>query len=228
VISAADGHATLFDMLEGKYADPKIRREYDTMKPFPSYLQVSLGVAGTFETAPRMLFFPLDKPLRIDPETEKGYLAVNTYRYDPSMAPPGKTVMTVLLTTQNHQYWTNLRKNDPSRYRAEKERIGKSVVEAVDRQFGGVASGIEEVDVSTPATVIRYTNNWKGSLEGWLLTPEVGFKQMKMSLKGLSHFHMIGQWVSPGGGLPSGLMTGRNVVQILCKKDGKPFVTTEA
>jgi phytoene dehydrogenase-like protein len=189
---------------------------------------VSLGVAGTFESAPRMLYFPLDKPLRIDPETEKGYLGVNTYMYDPTMAPKGKTVMTVLLSTENHQYWVDLRKNDPKRYRAEKDRIGKAVVEAMDKRYGGVASKIEAMDVSTPATVIRYTNNWKGSLEGWLMTPDVGFKQMKSTLPGLSDFYMIGQWVSPGGGLPSGIMTGRNVAQVLCKKDGMKFVTTKA
>jgi phytoene dehydrogenase-like protein len=228
VISAADGHATLFDMLEGKFVEDRIRKQYDTMKPFPSYLQVSLGVAKTFEGVPRLLYFPLDKPLLIDPETEKRYLGVSTFNYDPTMAPKGKTVMTVLLTTENHRYWVDLRKSDPKKYKAEKERIGRAVVEAIDNRYGGVASKVETTDVSTPATVIRYTNNWKGSLEGWLMTPEVGLKQLKMTLPGLSNFYMIGQWVSPGGGLPSGIMTGRNVVQVLCKKEGKKFATTKA
>jgi hypothetical protein len=39
---------------------------------------------------------------------------------------------------------------------------------------------------------------------------------------------MIGQWISPGGGLPSGILTGRNVTQVMCKKDGKTFVTSKA
>jgi hypothetical protein len=34
---------------------------------------------------------------------------------------------------------------------------------------------------------------------------------------------MIGQWISPGGGLPSGVITGRDVTQIICKKDKKEF-----
>ena len=29
----------------------------------------------------------------------------------------------------------------------------------------------------------------------------------------------------PGGGLPSVAMSGRNVIQIICKRDKKPFVT---
>lgn len=36
VISAADGHTTILDMLEGKYLDDKIRRYYDEL-PFPAY-----------------------------------------------------------------------------------------------------------------------------------------------------------------------------------------------
>ena len=82
---------------------------------------------------------------------------------------------------------------------------------------------MEVVDVSTPATVIRYTNNWKGSFEGWLLTPKIGLKQMKKTLPGLKHFYMAGQWVSPGGGLPPAILSGRDVAQIICMKDKKKF-----
>ena len=79
-------------------------------------------------------------------------------------------------------------------------------------------------DVSTPATVIRYTNNWKGSLEGWLLDPKVGFSQMKKELKGLKNFYMAGQWVQPGGGVPGALISGRQVAQLVCLRDGLKFV----
>jgi hypothetical protein len=36
---------------------------------------------------------------------------------------------------------------------------------------------------------------------------------------------MCGQWVEPGGGLPTGVMSGRRLVQALCKEDGKEFQT---
>jgi phytoene dehydrogenase-like protein len=82
------------------------------------------------------------------------------------------------------------------------------------------------IDVSTPSTVMRYTDNWKGSFEGWLLTPRMGLRRMKKVLPGLKQFYMAGQWVEPGGGLPGGLLSGRNVTQFICKKDGKRFTTT--
>ena len=40
----------------------------------------------------------------------------------------------------------------------------------------------------------------------------------------LKSFYMAGQWVEPGGGLPTAAMSGRNVIQIICKRDKKPFV----
>ena len=78
-------------------------------------------------------------------------------------------------------------------------------------------------DVSTPATVIRYTGNWKGSMEGWLLKPGGRMRPYPNTLPGLRQFLMVGQWVSPGGGLPSGLMTGRAAIQAVCKQDLVPF-----
>jgi hypothetical protein len=37
---------------------------------------------------------------------------------------------------------------------------------------------------------------------------------------------IAGEWVEPGGGLPPAAMSGRNVIQIICKRDKKTFVTT--
>ena len=104
--------------------------------------------------------------------------------------------------------------------------IANAVIDALERKYGNIRSTLEVVDVSTPATVIRYTNNWKGSLEGWMLSPKLGLNpQMKKVLPGLNNFYMAGQWVQPGGGLPSGILSGRHVTQIICKEDRKTFVT---
>jgi len=48
------------------------------------------------------------------------------------------------------------------------------------------------------------------------------------TLTSLEGFHMVGQWVAPGGGLPPAVSTGRHVIQMLCKVDGKRFTATEA
>ena len=225
VLSTADGHATVFDLLGGQFVDGTIRSYYETMETFPSYLQVSLGVARPFENEPHAVVFPLERPLRVDENRTVDRLGVRIHHFDPTLAPPGKTVCTVLISTRNHEIWTDLRKNRPDQYRAEKERIADAVIEALHRRFGRVKENVEVTDVSTPATVIRYTNNWKGSFEGWLLTPRTGMKSLKKTLPGLGNFMMAGQWVEPGGGLPSAILSARNAVQVICRKDGRPFRT---
>jgi phytoene dehydrogenase-like protein len=47
---------------------------------------------------------------------------------------------------------------------------------------------------------------------------------MSKTLPGLKDFYMAGQWVEPGGGVPTAAMSGRNVIQILCKRDRKSFL----
>jgi phytoene dehydrogenase-like protein len=81
-------------------------------------------------------------------------------------------------------------------------------------------------DVATPMTFERYTGNWQGCYEGFLITPKTQRLRISKTLPGLDGFYMVGQWVSPGGGLPSGLITGRHITQIMCKRDARKFVTT--
>lgn len=226
VVSAADGFYTIFKMLEGKYLNEKIRDYYDNYEIFPSYVQVSLGISRTFEDVPHSLFIPLEKPITIDKDSVHEYIELRTFNFDPTLAPEGKTVITAMFPTRNYKYWEDLRKSDKDKYDSEKLRIAHEVIEILEKKYGNIKINVEVIDVSTPATVIRYTNNWKGSFEGWLLTPGVGFKQMKKTLPGLDKFYMAGQWVQPGGGLPTAIQSGRNVTQIICKKDKKRFVTS--
>ncbi len=104
-----------------------------------------------------------------------------------------------------------------------KKAIADAVVKALDQRFPGLAEQVEMVDVATPTTWERYTGNWRASFEGWLPTPANLSTEMRKTLPGLDSFYMVGQWVAPGGGLPSGVMTGRQVVQLMCHKDGKKF-----
>jgi phytoene dehydrogenase-like protein len=226
VISAADGHSTIFEMLKGEYLDHEVNDYYDNYETFPSFLQVSLGVSRTFEKEPPYLVFPSLNFLRIDPSATYKDIDVRIFNFDPTLAPEGKTLLTVMLPTDGYNYWDGLKKSDPDRYRREKDRIAQEIINALDQRYGDIRATVEMIDVSTPSTVMRYTNNWKGSFEGWLLTPRMGLRRMKKVLPGLKQFYMAGQWVEPGGGLPGGLLSGRNVTQFICKKEGKRFTTT--
>jgi phytoene dehydrogenase-like protein len=128
------------------------------------------------------------------------------------------------LGTYDNTYWENLRTSDPDRYAAEKKRLADAVIAVLESRFPAARGKVEVVDVATPATVARYTGNWKGSMEGWLVTPKSGIKALPDTLPGLKNFVMAGQWVNPGGGLPTGLMGGRTAAKKICREMGVRFM----
>ena len=220
VISAADGHATIFHMLGGKYISKKVREYYEQLPLFPALIQVSLGVARSFEGQPRLLLYHLKPPAIIAGKEEK-LLGIEIYNFDPTLAPSGKTILTVKLFS-DYDYWKTLKQN-PRSYKAEKEKIAKQVIDLLDQRFPGLAKQVEMCDVATPMTWERYTGNWRASFEGWLITTKNFGTSMKKTLPRLKNFYMCGQWVEPGGGVPSAALSARNLIQVICKQDKKTF-----
>jgi phytoene dehydrogenase-like protein len=231
VISAADGHATLFGMLEGKYGDEQTRKPYEDWPTFPSLLYVGLGVNRSFADVPRTvsgISFPLRRPTEIG-HTVRDRMEVRIMNQDPTLAPPGKTSL-VVMAPDSYEDWANLA-GDRAAYEEKKDQVARTVVDLLDQRFPGFSEQVEMVDVATPVTWNRYTGNWKGSFEGWLLTPQnasVMMRPMRQTVPGLANFYMCGQWVEPGGGLPTSIMSGRRLVKALCKEDGIKFQTTVA
>ena len=226
VISAADGYSTIFDMLDGRYIDAKIEGYYDSYETFPSYLLVSFGVARKFDDYPREIILFPEKPLVTDRVSRYKGVMIRIFNFDPTLAPEGKTLVTVWILTREHEYWESLKESSQEQYEAEKNRIAEEALALLEKRFGDVRSKVEMTDVCTPATFMRYTGNWKGSFEGWLWTPEIGLGGMSKTLPGLDDFYMAGHWVEPGGGLPTAMKSGRDVAQIICKKDRKKFTTS--
>jgi phytoene desaturase len=95
----------------------------------------------------------------------------------------------------------------------------------LEQRFPGISAFIEMTDLSTPVTYNQYTGCYRGAYEGWMPTVDTLNIRMKKTLKGIKNFYMAGQWVEPGGGLPAALMSGRNVVRLICSKDDIEFTT---
>jgi phytoene dehydrogenase-like protein len=226
IISAADGRTTIFDMLDGKYVTDKIRNLYENSPLFPPLIQIALGVNRSFDEVPHLvsgLNYPLEEPVTIA-SRKITRLGVHVFNYDPGSAPEGKTVLKVLLNS-DYDYWKKLRQ-DTGRYREEKKKITDQVISLLEQRFPGLANQVEMSDVATPMTWERYTGNWRASHEGWLMTTKNLNMRLSKTLPGLKNFYMAGQWVMPGGSLPYVALSGRDVIQIICKKDNKTFVTT--
>lgn len=224
IISAADVHATLCNLIGSDYRSPEFEKAFAKYEPFPSYVQVSLGIARNLSGQPGFLTLLLDTPVEVDPNTFLPTLSYRIFNFDPTFAPEGKTAVTCHMPTRNVDWWCELRRLDEQGYAREKRRVADAAIAVLGRRLNGIQTAIETVDVATPASVVRYTGNWKGSMEGWLITPQTGLGSLPQKVPGLKRFNMVGQWIQPGGGLPSGLMTARAAVQAICSEDRVRFL----
>lgn len=224
IISAADGHATLFDLLGGRYLSDTVRRYYQEWKPVSGLVQVMLGVNCDMSGEPYDLVYALDRPIRVA-DRDHHWLGVRHCCFDPTMAPEGKSVVQVWYPS-GYDYWQDLLRDRP-RYEAEKQAIAELTIAQLDRRWPGLAQAVEVVYVATPTTYVRYTGNWQGSPDGWYLTTGNAQQRMGKTLPGLDGFYMVGQWTVPYAGMPMSAMSGREAIQLLCKRHRKRFVAQE-
>jgi len=223
VISAADGYSTIFKMLGGRYVDQELRDRYDKWPLFRPIVMVTFGVAGQFPGKPAEHMMRLDMPFAIGTGLVDA-LGFHIFNHDPTLAPPGKTVVQVVAETE-FDYWEELQE-DHAAYEAEKERVAGEVLKRLEWYLPGISAQVEMTDVATPHTFWHYTRNRRGAYEGWLMTPDILRVRVAKTLPGLANFYMAGQWVEPGGGVPAVIPSGRQAIQLLCHRDGKRFVTS--
>jgi len=227
VVSAADGHATFFDLLGGRYMSDEQKRYFKELPIFDPLVFVAFGVKRTFDEFPPLtsgIIFRPSRPLEMGKRTFE-HINLIFENFDPTLAPAGSTVVKTMFES-DHDWW-KARAADRAVYEEEKEKIARQVLERLEERFPGISSQVEMTDVATPLTFERYTGNWQGGMEGWKMTPGNMRTKMKRTVPGLKNFRMIGQWVSPGGGLPPAGSDGRHLAMILCKQDGIEFHAEE-
>jgi hypothetical protein len=118
VVSAADGHATLFDMLEGNYLSDQIEEAYANWPLFTPLVQVAFGIDKEVHTAYPVQTY-LAKGLKIGgTQLDSDYTIMN-YCFDTTMAPAGKTVI-MLRFRSPWGLWKDL---EGDAYWAEKKQI---------------------------------------------------------------------------------------------------------
>jgi phytoene dehydrogenase-like protein len=127
----------------------------------------------------------------------------------------------MLITGDNHEHWIKLRNEDRAAYEKEKTQIAKQLIDELDAYFGNIKENVEMVDVATPASFLRYTNNWNGTICGWQ-DFRLFIKKPKKQIDGLKNFFLCGQWLGEAG-ISGAMKSGRDIVQIVCKQDGKKF-----
>jgi phytoene dehydrogenase-like protein len=220
VISAADGHSTIFKMLEGKYMTRKISNAYDNWELFTPIVQVSFGINKKIDSDTPSEMWMNKEQIIGKTKTTNGYSFMN-YNYDHTMAPEGKSVI-VMRFDSPWELWKDI---NPVEYKKEKEKIEEDAKAILGKRYPGISTSIEVCDVATPVTDVNYTGVWKGSYEGFMPTSKNLMDNINPVIPGLKKFYMAGQWLFPGGGLPPAAQSGKWAIQYICKDEGVGFKT---
>ena len=220
VVSAADGHSTIFEMLEGKYLSRKISNAYDKWELFTPIVQISFGISKEIKSEFPVAIWLVKEQIIGRTRTANGYSIMN-YSFDTTMAPKGKTVIIIRFDSP-WDLWKDL---SPGEYNAEKEQIEKDARNLFEKHFPGTSEYVEVVDVATPVTDVSYTGVWKGAYEGFMPSSKNLMDNINPALPGLKKFYMAGQWLFPGGGLPPAGQSGKWAIQYICNEEKIRFRT---
>jgi phytoene dehydrogenase-like protein len=225
VISAADGHATHFQMLGGRYLDERTRSYFDQVPDRQDMnLHVSFGVDRDMSDEPHALCYFLEQPVTLL-GVDRDRISVEVYAFDPTLAPEGKSAVKVLLDAR-YSRWKALYEGERADYDAAKQQVADQVLALLEQRFPGISGQVEVTDVATPVTIERYTRNWHGS-QAWMDASGgmLDFLRGKTkTIPGLDGFYMAGQWAG-GIGLSTAAIQGRKAIQTICRRDRQQFTT---
>jgi len=222
VVSTSSAPETVFRLLGGRYGAAALEKRLSTWKLFQPIVLASFGVATPLSDQPPMLILDGIHPLDVGGH-ENEFLVVRIFNDEPSVAPAGHTVVQVMLNT-DYDWWAT--RGDG--YRAARDATANRILSALTPEIPELRGTLHMTDVATPLTFWRGARSWRGAYEGWLPTPDNFMRHVDKTLDGLHAFYMAGQWVEPGGGVPTALMSGRQLVQTLCHEAGRDFVATRS
>jgi phytoene desaturase len=218
VVSTSSAPENVLHLLGGSYGADELKERMRRWKLFQPVALVSFGVSLPFADKPGMLLLDKLTPFKVG-HWESRHLYVRVYNEPAEFAPSGHSVVQVMVPTE-YDYWATR----GEAYEAEKQVVSQQLLHLLEPSFPGINAHVKMVDVATPLTFWRSARSWRGAFEGWRPTPDGFFGHVPKVLPGLDGFYMAGQWVEPGGGVPTALMSGRQLVQVLCERNGKEFV----
>ena len=216
VLSTASAPETVFHLLGGRFGAGAWAEHLDKWPMFRPIVLASFGVAQTFANEPPTLLIDGIEPLAIGGHPNE-YLYLRLYNEDPAFAPAGHTVVQAMQQT-DYDWWAKSGADYPRR----KALAADNLLAVIDRHLPGVKANVRATDIATPLTYWRSARAWRGAFEGWLPGTN-SFRHVPKQLPGLERFYMAGQWVEPGGGVPTAIMSGRQVVQVMCSALDREF-----
>lgn len=132
---------------------------------------------------------------------------------DPTLSDPGTSVITAGCL----KYGEAFMKLDPKDYYEKKYEIAEQIIDRLETRFPGIKEHIEEIEIATPLTHMRYLNHPGGAIYGFEqdLKSSVFFYPQEDFVSGL---HFAGGWVNTCGFGPN-YVYGNKIAENLLKEN---------
>ena len=218
IVPAVDAKVLMNQLLDGKYSDDYFEKRFTDTQ---NYMQltgsyVSLGVSSTLENYPHNVYIPAKKSIKIN-NTEIKEFNVKIYNFDSKFTHPDRTVMTVLLTENEFDFWKSLKERSVQEYVDEKNRIAAWIKENIIAVFSELADKIEILDMATPLTYNKFCNSYRGTYMSYIPFSGIKMRTHKGVIKDIRNLYLAGQCTIPVGGLPLAAVAGKFAAQRILK-----------
>jgi len=174
VISNASKYATYVELMDDIHVPEIVSKELRQASHSPSAFTLYMGLdcepsaVGITESSNFLLSttdmastFARMKTLDID--AQDGMMLSCYNLIDPSFSPSG-TCQVALVTLKYGEPWLRV---PPYQYASEKYRVADNMLKAAEIYFPGIRDHIEEIEIATPVTHMRYLGTPTGSIYGF-------------------------------------------------------------
>jgi all-trans-retinol 13,14-reductase len=196
VVSNANAKTTFLELIEKSNLREEFIEYIDGLKMSPSCFMVFLGVDMDLSKYPTLI-----------KNIDEGYDIVINSNADPSLAPQGKSSITIL-TLANYQ---DFPERGTDEYIRKKQEYSEALIRKAEKVIPDLSKHIIVKDAATPKTFERYTSMPQGAI--YSFDQSIGIKRpyFKTPIKGL---YLVGASTFPGGGIEAVTISG-----IICAHD---------
>jgi len=213
VVSNADPVTTCRDLIGAENVPPSFFRQLRSRTLAVSTLNVYLGIARSMEDL-GIRDHEVFVNRTLDHERQfRGALGLNVPEgfaltcYNavwPEISPPDTSIV-VLTAPMMGEPWTRVA---PHEYVDTKNRIADGMLALAEEVVPGLRDAVEEVEVSTPLTNMRYAGTLGGSIYGFA-QPAHDHTVLRIPQRGpVEGLYFAGAWTRPGGGFEPAMMSG--------------------
>ena len=223
VVSNASKIATFVELMDEEHVPERVLQEMRGSKVAASALVLFTGYdcdpeeIGITESTNFIMGHPEISEKAYDRLKNAGgypdYALLTCYDvFDPEFSPEG-ACQTALVTGNEADYWYSI---PPHQYASEKYRCAEALMEMVEKAFPKINTHIEEMEIATPLTHIRYLGHPGGAFYGFEQNIRDSLFMQPPRVPPIKGLYLAGAWVGDGGFQPT-LESGAQAARAILK-----------